>query len=65
MTSDGWQRWSRVRRHFHAYSLLISGQTCRDRNSYVEQLSWICLRQESVEASEQEQVAQEDTGWGA
>lgn len=28
---EGWQRWLTARRHFHTYSLLISGTECRRR----------------------------------
>lgn len=30
-SSEGWQRWLTVRRHFRTYSLLISDGRCRGR----------------------------------
>jgi hypothetical protein len=43
-SSDGWQRWLDTRRHFHTYSLIISGRRCRRLALVVGAASMTCRR---------------------
>jgi hypothetical protein len=49
-SSDGWQRWLTTRRHFHSYSLLISGRP-RQRRRVAGHGRWRHVADEGVAAA--------------